>query len=33
VSSMLASNPSQQLESDFSPDGNPLSIQPSPIVL
>jgi hypothetical protein len=30
---MLASNPSQQLESDFPSKGNPLSIQPKPIVL
>jgi hypothetical protein len=30
---MLASNPSQQFESDFPNKGNPLSIQDNPITL
>jgi hypothetical protein len=30
---MLASNPSQQFESDFPAKGNPLSIQAKPIML
>ena len=30
---MLASNPSQQLESDFPPEGNPQPIHLDPIML